>query len=291
MKTLTFSSLLLLSVSTAFGQEAPVAAEKAPAPVEDALRVRVRKFYEAFSAGKFKEAYLLVADDAQDKFFELKKAEYKSCEIGRISYSDQFTKAEVETNCKTEVNWRGTVMPVGSLLISNWKIVDGQWYWYYVPPTVVPNPFSPSGLMPVGPPASPDANSKVPTNIAAAAQGIVPKFAVDKSIVQLRSYENSQDVVHVQNDLPGDITLKLDNLQVPGLKITVGKTVLKAHEATTILFDWRLDDPSIRCLDCARTMNRRFSIQLRVEPFRRAYPITVNFEGRPAPLSSQQPSK
>jgi hypothetical protein len=76
MKTLALS-LVLLSCFAALGQDSSELFDKAPPPIDEALRARVDKFYGAFIAGKFKEAYLLVADDSQDKFFELSKDQYK----------------------------------------------------------------------------------------------------------------------------------------------------------------------------------------------------------------------
>ncbi len=41
-----------------------------------------------------------MADDSQDKFFELPKDEYKSFEIIKINYSDNFTKASSGDCCQ-----------------------------------------------------------------------------------------------------------------------------------------------------------------------------------------------
>src|SRR5271169_377939 len=111
MRTLTFSSLslLLLSGFTAFGQDSSDMVDKAPAPIEEALRARVAKFYDAFVTGKFKDAYLLVADDSQDKFFELDKDQYKGAEIIKIRYSGNFTIAVVVTAIKSDFKWHGAV--------------------------------------------------------------------------------------------------------------------------------------------------------------------------------------
>ena len=81
--------------------------DKAPPAIDEALRARVGKFYGAFIAGKFKDAYSLVADDSQDKFFELSKDQYKRCEIIKINYSENFTKAAVVTSCKSDWRWHG----------------------------------------------------------------------------------------------------------------------------------------------------------------------------------------
>ena len=72
-----------------------------------------------------------MADDSQDKFFELSKDQYKGCEIIKINYSDNFTKAAVVTSCKSDWRLHGTVTLTTFPLTSNWEVVDGQWYWHY----------------------------------------------------------------------------------------------------------------------------------------------------------------
>jgi hypothetical protein len=123
----------------------------------------------------------------------------------------------------------------------------------------------------------------MPKDIAGVARGILAKVALDKPSVQIHAYEASQDVVHVRNDMPGDVSLRMDQLAIPGLKVTLGKTTLKAHEETTILFEWRLDDPAIQCLECAKKMNGRTTVQLHVEPTNQVFPITIVFFNAPQP--------
>ena len=144
MKTLAFWSLLLLSGATAFGQNPSDLFDKAPPAIDEALRAQVDKFYQAFIAGKFKEAYLLVADDSQDKFFELPKEQYKGCEIIKVHYTENFTKAAVVTSCKADWRFHGTTVLTTFPLTSNWEVVDGQWLWHYEKPTMVASPFSPT---------------------------------------------------------------------------------------------------------------------------------------------------
>jgi hypothetical protein len=284
MKALAFSFLLLLSSLTVFGQNPSEPADKAPPAVDEALRARVTKFYDAFISAKFKDAYPMVADDSQDQFFEMPKPQYKSCEITKIGYSENFTKAAVLTNCKGDWRWHGHVTISTIPVDSNWVVTDGQWNWHYVKPTVVPSPFSPSGFVPV---QTPDSGGKTPSlmpkDIAGVARGILAKVALDKPSVQIRAYEASQDVVHVRNDMPGDVSIRMDHLAIPGLKVTLGKTSLKAHEETTILFEWRLDDPAIQCLECAKKMNGRTTVQLHVEPTNQVFPITIVFFNAPQP--------
>jgi hypothetical protein len=289
MRTITI--LLLLAAVPVFGQDSSDLADKAPPAVDEALRVRVDKFYGAFVAGKFKEAYALVADDSQDKFFELSKDQYKGCDIVKTRYSDNFTKAVVVTSCKGEFRWNGVVMPTSFPLLSNWEVVDGQWYWHYVKPTQVASPFSPTGFVPVPPDGNPADAPIVPKDIAGTAKAILAKVNVDKHEIHLRSFENSQDLIHVRNDMPGAVSLKLDNLDMPGLKITVGKPTLLAHEETTITFEWRLDDPALLCPDCAKKMSGNPTVRLQIVPTAQMFPISITFENRPAPGAAPPPPK
>lgn len=289
MKTLALSSLLLLCSFAAFGQDSADMVDKAPPDVEEALRARVNKFYGAFVAGKFKEAYLLVADDSQDAFFELGKDQYKSCEVIKIRYSEKFTKAVVVTAVKSDFRWHGVVTPTTFPLTSHWEVIDGQWYWHYVKPTLAPSPFSPTGFVPVPTETSSQGAPAVPKDFVGSAQGILSKVGVDKRTVRLRSYEASQDVVHVRNDMPGPITLKLDELDMAGLKITLGKTELKSLDSTTIVFEWRLDDPAILCVDCAKKMSGNPIVKLRVSPTAQVFPINIVFENAPLPAPHATP--
>jgi hypothetical protein len=250
----------------------------------------VDKFYGAFVAGKFKDAYLLTANDSQDAFFELSKDQYKSFEIIKIRYGDNFTKAVVVTAIKSDWKWHGVVTPTTFPLTSNWKVEDGQWCWHYVKPTMAATPFSPTGFVPIPPETTDKKPAALPANLAGSAQAVLSKVGVDKATVQLHSYEQSHDVVHVRNDMPGQVTLNLDKLDMAGLKITVGKTQLQAHEETTILFEWRLDDPAIQCLDCAKKMSGRRMVQLHIQPTNQIFPISINFDNSSTPPQPQTPA-
>jgi hypothetical protein len=273
MKTLAFWSLLLLSGLTAFGQNPSDLFDKAPPAIDDALRAQVGKFYQAFIAGKFKEAYLLVADDSQDKFFELPKEQYKGCEIVKVNYTENFTKAAVVTSCKADWRFHGTTTLTTFPLTSNWKVVEGQWLWHYEKPTMAASPFSPTGFVPVPADSTPNPSALVPKDIPGAAKAILAKVTLDKPSVRLRTYEASQDVVHVRNDMPGQIKLKLDTPTLAGLNVTVGKTELKAHEETTIVFEWRLND-------AAKNMSRT-TLLLHIQPTSQVFPITILFDNAP----------
>src|SRR5713226_7195650 len=139
------SKLLLFALpcALAFGQTPAPAPEpeKAPPEVDQALRSRVTVFYQSFVSGKYRDAFQVVADDAQDAFFTADKTSYKTCETIKIDYSDNFTRAKVGETCKGDFRWSGHVFPGTAALTSNRKVVDGQWYWYYIKPTQVMTPW------------------------------------------------------------------------------------------------------------------------------------------------------
>ena len=289
MRTLALSALLLASGVLGVAEDTTDWVDKAPPEIEQALRARVSQYYGAFVAGKFKEAYLLVADDSQDAFFESSKDQYKSCETIKTRYSPTFTKATVLESCKSDWKWHGIVTPTTFPLTSTWKIEDGKWVWTYVRPTQVASPFSPTGFVNVAPaePAAKDA--ALPKDMQSMAQGILAKVSVDRQMVRLHSDESSQDVIHVHNGMPGVIKLQMDQLAVPGLKITLGKTQLGANEDTTVTFDYRLDDPGISCIDCAKKIQGTPVVSLRVTPTGQSFPISVAFGPSTSVHSDKQP--
>jgi hypothetical protein len=295
MRTLTLFSLLLVSGLLGLAQDSTEYFDKASPPIEEALRARIDQYYHAFMAGKYKDAYLLVADDSQDAFLEADKEQYRDCETVKVRYSDNFTKASVVESCKGEWKWHGVITPTTFAISSSWKIVDGKWFWVYVRPTRAPFPFSPTGFINV-PAAEAEAAkdgsgtsaSVVPKDLRATAQGILSKVSVDKQVVYLPPDESSHDVIRVRNAMPGVIKLQMDELAVPGLKITLGKTDLAANEETTVSFDYRLDDPGIACVDCAKKLRGTSVVALRINPTGQVFSIKVVF-GPPVPGQYKQP--
>src|ERR1700732_4926641 len=98
MKLLSLCPFLIGGV-LALGQDNSDLFDKAPPPIDEALRARVAQFYGAYTSGKFKDAYPLVAEDSQDAFFAASKDMLKSCEVLRIKYAEDFTKADVVEAC------------------------------------------------------------------------------------------------------------------------------------------------------------------------------------------------
>jgi hypothetical protein len=276
MKTLQ-AALFLATCSLGFSQESSDLFEKAPPPIDEALRARVDKFYQSYVTGKFREAFAMVAEDSQDAFFAAPKAQFKKCETIRINWSEQFTKAQVVEGCDGEFRFHGQSIPVKRPVSSDWKLVDGQWYWCYVKPTMLPTPFYPTGAVPIPESTAAPNEGKLPSSdeIRALATHILQMVKVDKTTINLRSDESSKDELHIRNEMPGAISFTVGQVALPGLKITPAKTELQANEETTVLFEYRLDDASIACVDCAKKIQSTVGTGLKIQPTGQFFPIEI----------------
>ena len=273
-------ALFLAACSVAFGQETSDLFEKAPPPIDEALRARVKQFYDSYMAGKFREAYALVADDSQDAYMESAKDTYKDCQTVKINYSENFTRAAVLETCKSEWRWHGQSIPTTLPMSTNWKLVNGQWYWSFVKPKFAANPFSPTGFTRI-----PDdqqagaATSNLPK--IPDAKDILTKVKIDKTEIKLHSYETSRDELHVRNEMPGTISFSIDPLPLPGLKIIAPKTQLNANEETTVIIEYQLEDATITCGECAKRVKGTMTTHLRVQPTSQLFPINITFTPPP----------
>ncbi len=270
--------LFLVLFRPAFAQEAAGAAGQAPPDVDQALRARVAQFYQAYIDGKFSDAYAMVSPEAQNSFIQSDKAEYKGCETAKIEYSESFTKAFVTESCRSIWLWHGHATPTVVPVDSHWKLNNNLWYWYYVKPTFVRSPFSPTGIVQL-PPDQPETNSgnvAIPKDMHAAALNILAKVNVDKESVSLRADMASKDEVHVRNDMPGEVDLVLAPSPLTGLKATASPAKLKAKETGVIAIEYSPDDKAIACGDCASRIRRAW-IQLTVQPTGQVFQIEVKF--------------
>jgi hypothetical protein len=285
--------LLLIPCVLAFGQDATVPSEKAPAAVDQALRARVSQFYQAFIDGKFRQAYLLVSEDSQDAFMESSKDQYKGCETVKIDFNDNFTKATVLESCMGMMHWHGTNLPTKVPLTSHWKLQNGDWDWYYILPTEVMTPWGKAIIRPED--QTPPTERPVIPDGKAMTSTLFTGVKLDKENVELHAWETSKDVVHVHNDMPGKLELQLDVPYQPGFKVHADKTLLNQGEVATITFEYKLDDAAILCGDCAKKVHGEMTVQLHLIPGR-IRPIQVTFQLPPTvnnelPLEPPKPQK
>jgi hypothetical protein len=245
-----------------FGQAPSDLFEKAPPPIDEALRARVTKFYQAHVDGKFRVADQVVAEDSKDAFFGADKTRYKAFEITKIAYSDQFTRARVITACDSEFVTVMSRFPVKMPLTTLWKLESGEWFWYVEPrPDGIDTPF---GRMSAG---KDGGRSPFPAKMPDAA-AILKQVKVDRTEVKLSSFEPASAEVTVSNQMPGSIGLSLSFSGFPGFKARLDRTGLGAGESAKILLECKPED---------RRPKPTLTLQLTVEPTGQVIPIRVLF--------------
>src|ERR1700722_9043066 len=128
-----FLTLSLFALAlTAQTPSANQALDNPPQDVDDALRARIKQFYDYHVAAKFRQAEQLISEDSKDNFYVLSKPELHGYKIGNIEYSENFTKAKAVI-----IGAMPVLLPMAGGKImdmpfaSFWRIENGQWFWYY----------------------------------------------------------------------------------------------------------------------------------------------------------------
>ena len=253
--------------------------DKAPPAIDDALRTRVEAFYQAHVDGKFRAADQYVAEDSKDAFFAAEKTKYKGFQVSKITYSDNFTKANVVTNCKTDMFFHGSKYPVTMPTVTHWKIDQGQWFWSYVSPDEMDTPF---GTMKGGPPEDSEKAAVVamiPKDFNAAAKEILSKVTVDRSEITLDQDRTSSREVHLKNGLLGPIKVSTDPTGIPGLTVRPAKPEVGPGEEVAVIIEFNFEDPSINCRDCLVHPGVRppATVNIHVQPTQQEFPIRIVF--------------
>ncbi|MGA2600263.1 MAG: hypothetical protein ABSH09_25125 [Bryobacteraceae bacterium] len=281
LKFLRIAPALLFASGIVIAQDAANLFEKAPPDVDQALRARVTKFYQAFVDGKFRLADALVAEDAKDVFFAAEKKRYKACAIGNIAYSDNFTKAKAVVSCDTDYFMMGRQLAIKLPISSQWKLVDGEWFWYVTPPSeqqTYDTPFGPMKRPPEQGSGDPAAASLPVRDPAAVIAQVTNGIRVDHTSLDFNSSKSSRQEVVVKNGLPGDITL-IASTGIAGLSVQPGKSMIHARGDLKLVIAFKADDPSITCPECLTHPQDRLAgdVTLRVEPTGQEIPIHIKF--------------
>ena len=138
--------LLAIFATGSFAQNADDLFNKPPADVDQALRARITTFFDLHVKGEFRKAEALVAEDTKDLYYSSSKTQYVSFEIGRINYSDSFTRAKATVLTEQYIMLPGFMgKPMKIPIPSTWKLVDGTWYWYVDPESLRMTPFGKLG--------------------------------------------------------------------------------------------------------------------------------------------------
>ena len=242
--------------------------DKAPPEVDQALRTRIAKFFQAHVDAKFRQAEEVIAEDSKDFFYNMEKTRYFGFEVVRINYSENFTKATVVTG--VEMEWRSPrvgVMRVKPPLTSLWRLENGQWYWYVVPQKDWDTPF---GRMNPGP--DPDKNKVMALFKGVDREDVLRQVSIDTTELKLKGFEASEGRATISNSMPGDIQLRLTAPKVPGLDVQIDKTTLKSGEKATI---------QVRYNPATKDPKPTSEIRVDVDPVSQVYRIKLTFELQP----------
>jgi hypothetical protein len=217
-------ALFVLFAAFAVAQANDPFKPKPPATVDAALRARVSEFFDLHIKGQFRKAEELVAEDTKDFFYSGNKPKYLSCDLNRIDYSDNFTKANVVMVCEMYIMMPGFAdRPMKVPTPSAWKLVDGKWYWW-VDQDALRN--TPWGRMTAGPyPTKGAATPPPPLAALPTADSLFKQIQLDKSVIRMKAGESAE--VTISNSAPGPASLSLlDSL--PGLEAKLDKPTLPA---------------------------------------------------------------
>lgn len=245
--------------------------QKAPPQIDAALRARVSAFYQAHVDGKWRLADQYVAEDSKDQFFAMAKQQYEGFEILKISYSDDFTKAEVVVMVRNEWFLRGMKVPTSTPVSTYWKVVNGEWFWYVDTRKGVQTPF---GTMSPGP-GAPSSGLPIPpgkpANIGVAATAILHSVGADRTEVKLSAKQGSVEQVVISNGMPGHVRLHVE-MDGTGVKAALDKEDLGANEKARLSLE----------RDPAAAGSGVVTVKVIVEPTNQVVPIRVNLESSQA---------
>ncbi len=233
----------MCAAAAALAQEpAKPPAVETPKEVDQALRARVSQFFQAHVDRKLSLAIEVVADESKDYFLEMDKPRYYGFQISSISYSDEFTRAQVVVNCDGEV----VMMPRGKMrvnmpLTTRWKLVDGKWYWFAEPSNTRTTPF---GAMQGGPGEKPPSGmplvgSQSGLSPAPPPPKITGGVTADKTAVVLDAAKASSDAITLSNSMEGWVSVEVYPPDVAGLTMKAEKKDIPPGGSVRIVFEYQ----------------------------------------------------
>lgn len=206
--------------------------DQAPPAVEKALRERVGQFYTLMGEGKYRAADALVAEEAKDAFFEADKRRCYKFSVSKIIYADQFSSAQVLITCEADVY----VKPIGNRRLaipqtSYWKVAAGTWSWVAPPKENTATPF---GTMA----GKRDEGTQPLITRGPSVADLKKMFRADRTNVQLDHQKPGSATIELSNDMPGDLKLTIEPLNVPDVTAKLASKTIGPKQSTTLTIDF-----------------------------------------------------
>ncbi len=197
-------------------------AAKPPADVDEALRMRANQFFQLLIENKYRQAEAFVAEESKDAYYNGQKPKYLNYELKGIEYSDGFTRAKVSALCET-VMVMGALgsAPIKVTIGSNWKLINGEWFWFVDPDAARRTPFGP--MMPSSGPRT----AALPSTIPADPGFAMGKVKADKTALDLKPGATGE--VTFTNGAPGPMSISLQG-RIPGVDVKLDRVNLTSGE-------------------------------------------------------------
>lgn len=278
---------ILLTLPLALALHAQGAADlfrKAPPDVDQALRERVKAFYQHHIDGTHRKAEKYVAEESQELFYQMQKQRYESCETLRINYDEGFLKATVTQVCKGVWNISGNDMKVSMPISTTWvRAEGGEWFWKHIPPQQLPTPFGEMNYnAAAGAGAAKTPGINMPTDIKAAGEMLLKQVTVDKTEVRLSSFEAAEDSVTVSNKSGGIVKVAFEyEAIIPGFVAQFDKKEIPAGGTAVLKLSIQPKD---------KVAKPTITGRLLVEPLMQQFPIRITF-AIPPEIEKQIPKK
>jgi hypothetical protein len=259
MKTMLRFFLLVMLATGSYAQNAGDVFNKPPADVDQALRARITEFFDLHVKGEFRKAEAWVAEDTREIYYSSNKTKYLSFEIGRIEYSDNFTRAKATVLCEQYIMLPGFMgKPFKVPIPSTWKLVDDTWYWYVDPEALRMTPF---GKMSPGP-AQGSGSASIPEIPITVPDYIYTQVKADKESVTLKAGETER--ITITNSAPGLMNISLTGA-LQGVEVKLDRTVLNAGEKAVLTMQAGHDaKPGVLSIQVEQT-NQVIPIQVAIQ--------------------------
>ena len=260
-----FYTALLLVVSTLGFAQAPSAAP--PADVDQALRAQATAFLKYQMEGNFRKAYELVAEDSQDFYLGAPKEKPASLDLQKIEYSEDFTKAVVNSASKQVLILDGHSVEIPSGRADRWKLERGQWKWYYDPSKEMVTTLV--GRMPAGSTGSAPAPPKLPDfspdAIAKVGKSLPPPSAtINRKSVPFTVGKEATEEVVFHNNAAGSVRVEADLIaDYPGFLVQPKSFLLQPQEETIFKVTYHPSDKGAFHADLRLTI-QPFQTEIRI---------------------------
>lgn len=247
--------------ATAWAQQQPAQ------PAAEALRDRVKQYYQLMVEKKYRQAEAMVAEDSRDEYYNGKKPDLRAFDILSLDLQSA-TTAKATIRAKVLVLMPGAGAQLFDIPSPTyWKLENGVWCWYIPEETKAATPF---GKM------QNDTTSGAGMDMKGAAPGgidnpdvgsLLNKITIDRISVVLSAKE-PQQVVTIANGLPGPLDLTLDPhaRSIKGIMIEVRPAHLEAGEKATVTIRRTAEGKVLDVVPVtAEPFHRVFNIQVRSE--------------------------